>query len=161
MVMVEEESCSLCSKWTKKDCFPKNMCPVPPNFFLLLIHLPLLSPMCHAWQHMPWLCVCWWISQSVHADWPAGCCLLERARIWIITAFTSPGDTNLGLHLPPCLQVAGYCQLEEDGQVLHVSTFAMAEYRSISVISCQFFTAFTRNWYLWALWLAVKTGQKV
>lgn len=105
----------------------------------------LSYPVCHAWQHVPWLCESWWISQSVHADWPAGCYLLEKTRIWIITAFASLRSTNLGLRFPPCPQFGSYCQLEEDGQVLHVSTFVMAEYRSLSVTSCQFFEAFTRN----------------
>lgn len=102
-------------------------------------------PICHASQHMPWLSERWWISQRAHAGWPAGCCLLERTRIWIITAFASPGSANLSLHFPPCPQFAGYCQLEGDSQVLHISTFVVAEYRSLSGTSCQFFTAFTRN----------------
>lgn len=143
-VTVEEKSCSLCSKWTKKDHFPKDVCPVPPHFFLCL-STSLSCPVCHAWQHVPWLCESWWISQCVHADWPAGCYLLEKTRIWIITAFASLGSTNLGLRFPPCPQFGSCCQLEEDGQVLHVSTFVMAEYRSLSVTSCQFFAAFTRN----------------
>lgn len=46
MTMVEENSCSLCSKWTKKDCFHKDVCSVSPNFSCgssIYLSYPLLA----------------------------------------------------------------------------------------------------------------------
>lgn len=42
-----------------------------------------------------------------------------------------------------------------------MTAYAMAESQSLSMTSCQFPTAFIKNKYLWALWLAVKTGHKI